>query len=75
MLLKHGDVGRLTHALHQHFLHGSASGIGHVDDAALRVTALARQVNMAVFLREFHAQLLQPLHGFGRVLDGEHGGG
>ena len=52
----------------KHFLHGCTCGVGHVDDAALRVAAFAGQMHVAVFLGKHHAAIAQPVHGFGRVL-------
>ncbi|MNS95363.1 hypothetical protein D3C72_1296190 [compost metagenome] len=71
VVLEQRDVGRAAHALDQHLLHGRAGGVGHVHDAALAVAAFARQVQVAAFFREGHAEFAQPADGLRRAFDHE----
>ena len=62
------DVGVRGGSLEQRLLHRPAGGIGDVDDAAVRMAALARQVQRVAFGRERDAELLEAGDGGGRAL-------
>ncbi len=57
--------------LEQRLLHRPAGRVVDMDDAAMAVPALARQVEVVAFRVERHAELDQPLDRARRALDDE----
>ena len=74
VVLEEHDVGVGPRAFTQRGLHRRASGVGHVHDAPVAVTTLARQVQLAVLGGKGHTHLAQPGNRRGGVFHGEAGG-
>ena len=65
------DVGMCLGGALQRLLHRPAGGVGDMDDAAVRMAALAGEVQRVPLGGEGDAELGQPLDRGGRVLDDE----
>ena len=65
------DVRIFLRRLEQRGLHRPAGSIVHMDDAAVRMPAFARQVQVAFLAVEGHAQLAQPVDRGRRAFDHE----
>ena len=64
------DIGMFARRFFQRLLHGPTSRIVDMDNPAVGMTALARQMPLIAFARiERHAQCREPGNGFGRALD------
>ncbi len=68
-VLAQRDVGVRTRRLQQRGLHRPAGGVVDVDDAAVRMPALPRQVKRTLFGIERHAEVDQPLDRLRRMFD------